>query len=181
MVWHICNSVLCCEINSIRLSKEPFAKVLEWLNSQVNMEEVYSFPFLRLKPSDAPPPPSSPRKLDCVETRMPKNSFETISPTLLPFTPYFLQEALLVGLGGSCFEKTWRSEATTQTHLTQRREDAEAQRLQHLTKSFLFPCSPMIEGEFYRTPMPFLCVLASLRFVVDSFREPRKIPDLSIS
>jgi hypothetical protein len=62
-----------------------------------------------------------------------KKSFETISPTLLPFTPYFLQEALLVGLGGSCFEKTWRSEATTQTHLTQRREDAEAQRLQHLT------------------------------------------------
>ncbi len=36
-------------------SFEPFAKVLEWFNSQVIMEEVYRFPLLRLKPS--PPPP----------------------------------------------------------------------------------------------------------------------------
>jgi hypothetical protein len=37
-------------------SKEPFAKVLEWFDSQVSMEEVYRFPLLRLIPFDVPPP-----------------------------------------------------------------------------------------------------------------------------
>jgi hypothetical protein len=43
-----------------------------------------------------------------------------------------------------------------QTHLTQRRKDAEAQRLMYLTESFLFSGYPMIEAEFYRTPLPLL-------------------------
>jgi hypothetical protein len=44
-------------LNAQNASKaEPFAKVLEWFNSQVSMEEVYRFPLLRLKPSNVPPP-----------------------------------------------------------------------------------------------------------------------------
>ncbi len=39
------------------MTKEPCAKVLEWFNSPVSMEEVYRFPLLRFKPSDAPLPP----------------------------------------------------------------------------------------------------------------------------
>jgi hypothetical protein len=39
--------------NSSHSLFEPFAKVLEWFNFQVNMEEVYRFPLLRLKLSDA--------------------------------------------------------------------------------------------------------------------------------
>jgi len=38
------------------LEVEPFTKVLEWCDSQVNMEEVYRFPLLRLKPADVSSP-----------------------------------------------------------------------------------------------------------------------------
>jgi hypothetical protein len=44
----------CCPQYRFRL--KPFAKVLEWFDFQVSMEEVCRFSLLRLKPSDASSP-----------------------------------------------------------------------------------------------------------------------------
>jgi hypothetical protein len=49
------------------LSHEPFEKAVEWFNSLVSMEEVYRFPILRLKPSDAPPSFVIPQKEDALQ------------------------------------------------------------------------------------------------------------------
>ncbi len=82
------------------------------------MEGAYRFPLLRVKPAADRPPFRHPRfrgndgKRDCVETRISKNSFEALYPTLSQFIPYFCTRlvslGILLGENGKMFgRKKW--------------------------------------------------------------------------
>ncbi len=74
---------------------ESFAKVLEWFNFQVSMEEVYRFPLLRLKLSDASSPFVIPAKVGlCLYSNV-KKIFQNDLPYLVAVYPILLQEAPL--------------------------------------------------------------------------------------
>ncbi len=75
-----------------RLRSEPFAKVLEWFDFQVSMEEVYRFPLLRLKPFDAPPPFVIPAKAGLRLYPNVKKSFKTTHLDLVAVYPILLQK-----------------------------------------------------------------------------------------
>ncbi len=67
---------------------------------QENIEGDFLFSLLRLKPADVPSPFRHPRfrgndgKWDCVETRIPRNSFETIPPAFSQFIPDFCKRLI---------------------------------------------------------------------------------------
>jgi hypothetical protein len=64
------------------VSNEVFQKVGEWCDLQEKIAGGSLFSILRLKPSGTCSRfRGNDRKRDCVETRIPKNLFETIYPT----------------------------------------------------------------------------------------------------
>jgi hypothetical protein len=100
-LWGNSDALFAGETKTIALSVitfEPFIKVVEWFDFQVNMEEVYRFPLLRLKSSDALTffviPAFAGITGSAIASIPPcRKSFKTIHPDFIAVYPILFQEA----------------------------------------------------------------------------------------